>query len=91
MKNVIVGTLAVIGGITVCFATAVGVANAIHVVRERRRYNRMSPEEREAEVRRRNAAVAAVMNAFRASEGVKAEANEEVTDETTVNEAVVTA
>ena len=64
MKNVIVGTLAVIGGIIVGLATVVGVVGAIQVAKERRRYNNMTPEEREAELEYRRAVVAAAVSAM---------------------------
>lgn len=89
MKNVIVGTLAVIGGITVGLATVAGVVGAIQVAKERRRYNNMTPEEREAELEYRRAMVAAAVRAmYESMNGEATEGNDVVPDD--VNETAAT-
>ena len=80
MKKAIVGTLAVIGGITVVFTAFVGIASAVQTARAKKKYESMTPEEREEHNRRVNAVISAIASAY----GTKQEeAPEETTDEPT--------
>lgn len=58
MKKVIIGSLAVVGGITLAVAGFVGTIVAIETAKAKRKYAKMTPEEREAE----NAKVKAVLD-----------------------------
>ncbi|MBR6689119.1 MAG: hypothetical protein IKL68_03800 [Clostridia bacterium] len=64
MKKAIVVSLAVIGGITVACTAFVGIASAVQAARAKKRYESMTPEEREAHNKRMDGVLAAIFDAY---------------------------
>ena len=64
MKIAIVGTLAVIGGITVAFTAFAVVASAVETARAKKRLANMTPEEREAHNKRMEGVLSAIFDAY---------------------------
>ena len=64
MKRAIVGTLAVIGGITVAFTAFVAVASAVETARAKKRMANMTPEERDAHNKRMEGVLNAILDAY---------------------------
>lgn len=77
MKKAIIASLAVVGGITLLAAAAVGAAVAVGAVKEKKRLAQMTPEEQTIEKVRR----AALLSALLATYGKKSEESEVISVE----------
>ncbi len=89
MKKAIVGTLAVIGGITVVFTAFVAVASAVETARAKKRLANMTPEEREEHNERMEGVLSAIFDAYgfgkaKADVAGEAEAEAVLAEEATV-------